>query len=316
MSEAEPNAADSNVDQLSEVIAANPDQSEADAAKATADAAAATAAGGDGPDESKVIWPEKWREQIAGDDAKVLKRLGRYSDPGQIFNSFTEMETKFKGADIRSPFPDEGSDKDKAAWRKSNDVPAEAAGYSENLPDGLVIGEEDRQGMDTLADAMHAINAPASVTHAAMGAYYQHVETVQAERAQDDVKDKRDSDDALNELYGVDFRRNINDLNSWLDTGPKGMKDRIFSARHGAKMDMLGNDPEFLKFMVGEMRRINPLVTVPGLGGGDPALALADEIASIEKVIKTDNRTYRADKKMKARYLELISARDGDKKRA
>ena len=62
------------------------------------------------------------------------------------------------------------------------------------------------------------------------------------------------------------------------------------------------------------MRVISPLVTVPGLGAGDPALALNDEIAEIEKTIRTDNKGYRADKKMQARYLELIEARDSKKR--
>jgi len=55
---------------------------------------------------------------------------------------------------------------------------------------------------------------------------------------------------------------------------------------------------------------MNPLVTVPGLGGGDPALALNDQIAAIEKTIQHDNRTYRGDKEMQARYLELLTARE------
>ena len=87
------------------------------------------------------------------------------------------------------------------------------------------------------------------------------------------------------------------------------MKAKIFGARMPDGTPV-GNDPEVLKWLIGQMRTINPLVTVPGLGGGDPALALNDEIAAIEKVIQTDNRAYRADKVMQARYLELISARD------
>ncbi|KKL81814.1 hypothetical protein LCGC14_1990980 [marine sediment metagenome] len=62
--------------------------------------------------------------------------------------------------------------------------------------------------------------------------------------------------------------------------------------------------------MIGQMRTINPLVTVPGLGGGDPVAALDDEIAGIEKTMKTDFKAYSADKAMQARYLTLLEARD------
>ena len=312
MAEPEPSVVEPNVTQLAGVVDDNPDPDEAAAAKAAAEAAAATAAGGEKPVADNVIWPEKWREQIAGaddKDAKRLTRLGRFDQPGKIFDSFLEIEQTLKKADIRSPFPDEGDDKDKAKWRKANGVPKEAAGYYEKLPDGVTIREEDKQAMETLAEAMYASHAPTSHTHAAVGAYYKHIENILAQRAEDDAQEKKDTDDALNELYGTDFRRNINDLNAWLDAAGGEVKAKIFGAR-APDGTALGNDPEFLKFMIGQMRTINPLVTVPGLGGGDPVAALDGEIAGIEKTMRTDFKAYSADKAMQARYLTLLEARD------
>ena len=307
MSEPEP-----NVTQLAGVIDDHPDPDEAAAAKAAAEAAAATAAGGGEPEVGNVIWPEKWREEIAGaddKDGKRLSRLGRFDQPSKIFDSFLELEQTHKKADIRSPFPEEGNDKDKAKWRKSNGIPDEAAGYFDKLPDGLVVGEEDRQGMDTLAEAMHANHAPAGVVHTAMGAYYKHIENVLAQRAEDDAKGKKDTDDALHELYGVDFRRNINDLDAWLGAAGEQVKANILSSRMPDGTP-LGNDPDTLKWLIGQMRTINPLVTVPGLGGSDPVAALDDEITAIEKTMRTDFKAYSADKVMQARYLTLLEARD------
>ncbi|KKL81815.1 hypothetical protein LCGC14_1990990 [marine sediment metagenome] len=234
MAEPEPSVVEPNVTQLAGVVDDNPDPDEAAAAKAAAEAAAATAAGAEKPGADNVIWPEKWREEIAGaddKDAKRLTRLGRFDQPGKIFDSFLEIEQTLKKADIRSPFPDEGDDKDKAKWRKANGVPKEAAGYYEKLPDGVTIREEDKQAMETLAEAMHASHAPTSHTHAAVGAYYKHIESILAQRAEDDAQEKKDTDDALNELYGTEFRRNINDLNAWLDAAGGEVKAKIFGAR-------------------------------------------------------------------------------------
>lgn len=264
------------------------------------------------PDDGKVIWPDKWREDMAGDDAKKLTRLGRFDHPGTMFDSYLELEQKYQSAEIRTPFPEEGSDDDKALWREKNEVPAEAAGYFEGLPEGVQVAEVDKAGMDVLAETMHAGNHSAAATHAAMGAYYKYFEEVHADRAEADVKAKRDTDDALNEMYGPDFRRNINDLDAWLDTGGEGFKDKLFGARMPDGTPV-GSDPEFLKFMIGQMRDINPVVTVPGLGGGDPVAALETEIAEIQKMIKNDNKAYRADPKTQARYRELITARDKNK---
>ncbi len=307
MTDAEP-----SVDQLNDVITDNPDADAVAAAAAADEAAAATSAGG-GEDEKKVIWPENWREEMAGGDEKKLTRLGRFDQPGRVLDSYLELEQKHSSADIRSPFPDKGSDDDKATWRESNNVPAEAGGYFDGLPDGITVSEEDRAGMDTLAEAMHAVNASPVQTHAAMGAYYSVVENLKDVRAELDVTAKRDTDDDLDELYGTaGRRRNINDLSSWIGTAGDEVKADILGARTPDGTP-LGSNSDFLKWMIGQMRALNPLVTVPGLGAGDPALAINDEIAEIEKVIANDGKAYRADKKMNARYLTLIEARDKNK---
>ena len=260
-----------------------------------------------------VIWPEDWREKLSGGDDKVAEELGRYAEPGLVGPALVEAKNKIRSADVRTPFPEEASDKDKAEWREKNGVPAEAGGYLENLPKGVTVGEEDKPGMDKLATAMHAVHAPPEATHAAMGAWYSHVEDVNAERAEQDAEAKKSTDDELHELYGADFRRNMNDLTAWIDSGGKEVKEAVLKARMPDGTP-LGSYPPYLKFMIKEMRDMNPLVTVPGLGGGDPALALSDEIAKIEKFIQTNNKEYRADKKMQARFLELIQARDNPKR--
>lgn len=288
----------------------------AEAAAAAAQAEAAKGADGDKAgattggeaDGGNVVWPDKWRELMSGGDEKVAEELGRYAEPGLIGSALVEAKSKIRAGLEPAPFPEDGDDKAKAAWRKFNSIPAEATGYLDKLPEGLVVEEQDKAGMEVLTEAMHAKNAPSDVVHAAMGAYYQHIENVLAERSERDAASKTAAEDHLNGLYGSEFRRNINDLDAWLGSAPDGLKDKILGARSPDDMP-LGNDPQYLEWMIGQMRAINPLVTVPGLGGGDPALALDDEIAAIEKVMKDDNRAYQGDKPMQARYLTLLDAR-------
>lgn len=281
----------------------------------TVDAGQTQATNGKDDSQSTGIWPDNWREEWAsanGAEGKVaeqrLKRLGRWDQPGRVFDSYLEMEQTLKKADIRTPFPEEGDEKAQAKWRKDNNIPAEAAGYLEELPDGLVIGEEDMAGMTTLAETMHAAHAPAGMAHAAISAYYKHVENVLAQQAEADAEAARKATDDLAQTYGPDSRRNTNDLEAWLGSAGEELKNKIYSARTQDGTPLL-SEPGFLKWMIGQMRTINPLQTVPGLGGGDPAAALADEIAAIEKTIRTDNAAYNADKAMQARYLELLDAR-------
>jgi hypothetical protein len=259
-----------------------------------------------------VVWPDNWRDGMSGGDKKVAEELGRYSEIGMVGAALVEAKNKIRSANIRTDFPGEGTDKEQSRWREDNGVPTEAKGYFDKLPEGLVVGEEDVAGMAVLAEAMHGAHAPVGVTHAAMAAYYQHVENVDAERAEQDVASKKASEDTLNEVYGADYRRNINDLTAWIGTAPEGVRESILSART-ADGTPLGNDPAYMQWMIAQMRTFNPLVTVPGLGGGDPGSALADEIKTIETRIREDNAGYRGDKAMQARYLELIQARDKNK---
>lgn len=262
--------------------------------------------------ENNVIWPETWRAQIAGEDEKQLERLGRFTDPGALAKSYFEMEKKLSSTPLKTEFPADGSEDEQAAWRESNGVPKEPAGYFENLPEGVEVSDDDRAGIERLAEKMHGANASPAQVHAAMGTFYEIMDDMKAERAEQDIKAQKDTEDALNQLWGGEYRRNINDLNAWLGAGGDEIKTAVLASRLPDGTP-LGSNPDFIKWMVGQMREINPIVTVPGLGGGDPAAALDAEIASIENTMRTDRPAYNADKKMQARYLELLDARDKHK---
>ena len=260
------------------------------------------------PAPSNVLWPENWRTEMSGGDEKVAEELNRYAEPGLIGPALIEAKKKISAGLSPEPLAENATDEQVAEYRKKNGIPAEPGGYFENLPEGIVVGDEDKAGMEKLATAMHAAHQPPAAVHAAMGVYYQHLSDVMAERAETDATDKRDTDDALNELYGNEFRRNINDMGAWLGLGGEETKAKILSSRT-PEGQRLGNDPGVVKWLISQMRIIDPLVTVPGLGPGEPGAALEDEITKIEERIQNDNAGYRADKKMQARYLELLEAR-------
>jgi hypothetical protein len=258
---------------------------------------------------SNVVWPDDWRSKMAGGDTKKLEHLSRFASPDVVLDSYVAMEKEYRGANFKKDFPTDGSDEEKTAWRSSNDIPKDPEGYLANLPTGLTVDEADRPGMMFLASAMHDANAPPGATHAAMGAYYKVVEDMHEKRAEADVKAQHDFDDAMSDLYGKEARRNMTDVHSWMSSGGEEFTGMIQGSR-GPDGTPLVHDPVFMRFMVNQIRDFKPIITTPGLGGGDPALAINDEIAKIENRIRTDKGGYSADKVMQARYLELLSARD------
>ena len=107
---------DTNTDTNTDTTGKDTGTANADANSGKDNAASTSAANGDGAGDN-VVWPDNWKQEIAGaddPDGKRLTRLGRFDHPGRIFDSFLEIETKYKGADIRTSFTDEGSDEDKA----------------------------------------------------------------------------------------------------------------------------------------------------------------------------------------------------------
>ncbi len=264
-------------------------------------------ADGGGGDSGNVIRPENWREEFAGGDEKKLKRMGRFTEPGALLDSYLELEQTHKNADIRSPFPEEGTDEEKGSWREQNKIPSEAAGYLEGLPEGLDLTDWDKDGVDGLVNAMHGVNASPAATHAALGAYRDHQDAKNSQQADQDVLDRKARDDVLNVDMGKEYRRNMDDLERWAEKS--SMTDLVLNAR-GPDGSYVANNPDYIKALVGLMREGDPIHTIPNLGDGDPSASLDTAIAEIEKVIKNDNKTYTNDKAMNARYLELLEARD------
>ena len=259
-----------------------------------------------------IVWPDNWREGMAGGDEDVAKELGRYSEVGLVGKALVDAQKRIRAANMiaREPYPEEGNAKQKTQWRKDNGIPKEEAGYFDKMPEGMAVADEDKDGMDLLAKHMHAAHAPSASMHAAMGAYNEHVQNVLATQAEMDITNSRAADDAMFEAYGAERRVNENDLEGWAtETFGAELWQAIRDSRTSDGM-ALGHNPAFLKSMVAAVRKMHPFDPIPGLGGGDPVAAVADEIATIEKTIQTDNATYRADKVMQDRYLELLTARD------
>jgi len=89
-------------------------------------------------------WGENWREEHSGGDEKTLKRLQRYTDPGAVINALTAAQNKIASGDMGAKLPENATETELADYRKATGVPETAADYDVQLPNGMVIGEEDQ----------------------------------------------------------------------------------------------------------------------------------------------------------------------------
>jgi hypothetical protein len=278
---------------------------------AAAAAAAATAAAADAG-KGQFAWSDGWREHLAGGDEKLMKRLERFDTPAAIFTSYRALEQKLSSGELRAnvPFPEKGTDDEKAAWRKDAGLPDKPEAYDLKFDDGFVIGEDDKGLVDGFLKAAHEKNLPPAAVKASVRWYFDTVEKRAQDRQQQDAAFRQESEDSLRAEWGGDYRKNVNLVKSLLDTAPEEIRDQIMFARLEDGKPLTSH-PKALQWLVGLARTVNPVTTVvPGADAATIANSIDDEIKKIETTMRKDRKAYNNDDKMQERYRELLGARE------
>lgn len=263
-------------------------------------------------------WPADWRGKLAGEDEKLAKRLERFKSPVDVWKSFLSAEQKISAGQMKPTLPENPSEEDLAAYRKELGVPEKPEGYLENLPNGLVIGDGDKELANSFIEQAHAANMPPEFVGAALNWYYQREEDEIARLAEADRAFMAASEDELRAEWGNDFRPIQNSVTNFMKATPvvgyneKGkpitLGDVLLVSRtpDGRR---IGNDPEFTRWFADLADKANPAGFVAP-GAGDQAKSIDDEIAQIEEVMRTKRGQYDQDEKMQARFLKLIEAKE------
>lgn len=275
--------------------------------------------------EHKPAWGEDWRakfaEHVAAGDKKAaereMKRLERIADPAAVYGMYRELEAKFsQGGLTKIPGKDAPAEEVKA-FHKALGVPDDPKQYIENLalPNGVVLGDRDKAIAGDFAAAMHKAGAPQSVMNEAMGWYFKAEEERAAEIDRQDDENKTQGLRALKDEWGPAFQRNTNAISSLFAYAPGGADMQndgaLFNRLLGGRMAdgrIIGDDPDMVKFLVAIAKEVNPVATVVESADGS-GKGIDDEIAEIEKLMRTDRRAYDKDLNKQSRYLELLEAR-------
>jgi hypothetical protein len=249
-----------------------------------------------------------WRDEYAGDDDKFKSTLERFSTPADMGNAFREAQGKIRSGQFRDAPGEGATDEDVAAFRAANGIPAEAAGYMDNLPDGLVIGDEDREIMGDFMGVLHDMNVDPKVGHAVIGWYNNFAEQQQDQLADMDADHHQATEDQLREQWGGDYRANINLIGSLIDsTFGAEYKEVILNARDPDGRAIM-NIPGVLEGLAELSRKVNPIAQIAA-PGGDPAQTLNSEIGELEKYMREDRKGYNNDEPAQARLRQLYDIR-------
>ncbi len=268
----------------------------------------------DAPKPVKGDWPENWRDIMAKDDAKLRKRLDRFKSPNDITQSFLAAEQRISTGDLKAKLPDDATDEQIAEYRKENGIPEKAGGYLDALPDGLVIGDDDKPVIEGFLERAHGKNADPAVVSDMIGWYYEQQEEAVAVQAEADKAFKQEAEDALRAEWGGEFRGNLNAMNAFLDSAGSDengtpIKDLLLNSR-AADGSKFANNPAMLKWLTKLADDANPAGFVAPGTGMSQIDSVDTEIAGIEKTMREDRNAYNKDQKMQDRYLQLLTARE------
>lgn len=286
----------------------------ADAGKGAAsvvDAALAADAGaGDaGKGAAQHSWPDDWRDQIAGGDAKLGGLLKRYSDPGAVAKALGALRTRLDSGEFKKGLAADANEAEIAEYRKENGIPDKAEGYE--LPKGVKVEELDQPIIDAYrANALKNNLTPAEVQRN-IEFFYQAREQMAAQTFEADAQRKAENEDALRTQWGPEFRSNIAGLKSFI-VGQTNEEffGNLMTARLG-NGNIVGNDAQALQFLVSAMKEINPTATlIPG--GDSSAKGLSDRIGELEAMQRdpAKRQEYYRDDKYSNELLQLYAQRD------
>jgi hypothetical protein len=256
-------------------------------------------------------WPEDWRAKLAGGDEKILKRFERYQSPKAVAEALLAAQQKISSGELKTAKPEKATPEQLTEWRKANGIPETPDKYDTSLPNGLVIGEADKPIVDEVLKAAHEADASPAVVKNVLSAYYKAQDVMQAQQAEQDADFKEETESALRAEWGPDYRRNLNQIESFLGSLPEGLGQRLAFARLSDGRP-LGADPVAARWLADLAREANPLASVMD-NTGDKAKGLTEEIDGLKAMM--GNRTSEYWKgpnaeKHQARYRELITIKE------
>ncbi len=248
-----------------------------------------------------------WRAPfITEDDPKSAIEMERFDSPLAYAKSFKEAQATISSGKLKDALPGaDATEDDITAYRVANDIPLEVEGYYKDMPDGLILGEDDKPVADVFMNALHKENAPPALGHALISAYNDFKESEQDAEAELDSMQAKEATDALRETWRGDYRQNINAVETFFkrefgeEDAEQLMAGRYLDGRH------FMNNPTVLEVFARVERVLNPMVALHHVGDVTQEQSAKEEEAKILKFMRTNRPEYNKDMEMQKRLREL-----------
>ena len=207
---------------------------------------------------------DNWRVRMAGDNKKFLKRLDMFDSEAAFAKSYQALETKLSQPKGKPTLSDKATPEQIAEYRRDVGVPEDGK-YNLELGGGFVWSDEDKPVLDNFAKAAHASNIPQAEVSKVLAWYKDHTQALADAKAEADATFARDSQEALREELGTEFKRTVNASGIALTRVPEDLRNDILLARL-PDGKLLGNHPSMVKFLSQITHDLNPEATIVPAG--------------------------------------------------
>ena len=266
-------------------------------------------AAGDGKND-KGLWGENWRESYAGEDPAKLNLLKRFSSPKDALDALFAAQQKIRSGEAKQPLPKDAKPEQVAAWRKENGIPEKPEGYLEKLPEGLVLGDEEKKGAEAFLKDAHEANLPPDVVALGLRHYVARQEAFTLERQAQDSQQREEGINQLRNEWGPEYGTNVNAMHNFIKAAfPEEIQENLLGSRMGDGTALF-NSPDFIKAFVKIARDMNPTgIPTPGTGY-DKLDSVESRISELEGRMKTDRSNWFKDTRAQEELRRLYDARE------
>jgi hypothetical protein len=247
---------------------------------------------------------------MADGNEDFLKSLKRFSSPKSFADSWGEQRKLISSGQLKKPLPADASPDEIKTWRAENGIPEEPSGYTIELGNGRVVGEADKPLVESFTKTVHGKHWTPDRVNEALNWYYDQQERLAEQQQGRDAQYRKDSEDALRQEFGTDYRRNVRIANEFFD-GLGELGKRLLGGRT-ADGRLIAADPDLIRWAVQKQLEQNPLATVMPGGGQGGVQAMETEIATLKGLMADPGSKYWKGPeatKLQTRYRELLEAK-------
>ncbi len=269
---------------------------------------------GDGDGDGGGGGDENWRTPFAGGDDKQATQLERFTTAADFGKAYFGLQARVSAGDVLKPLPDDATDDDLKAFREQQGIPLEAKAYLDDLPEGLVIGEDDMPFMVDMVEKTYDLNMSKPQMHGLIKWYNDFTESADAARHDNDETLRVASEDEFRDEWGSEYRKNVNLINSLIE-GQFGMDAESFLSARTKEGTLLLADAGVLRGLINMSREINP--------GGELVennenimQSMEEELSGLKKLMREDRKAWNDSPEKAERFQILVNAINKQKERS